>query len=114
MAHRVREDAFTTQVVDTAVIYGWQWVHWRPLRTSTGWATPYAGPLGSGWPDLTLIRPKDHRQIFAELKTDTGRLTQAQENMMWWLSEALVFPGSLVQVHVWRPRNFDDIVEALK
>jgi len=40
--------------------------------------------LGSepGWPDLTLIRRRDRRLIFAELKGDKGRLKPRQEAVL--------------------------------
>lgn len=60
----------------------------------------------SGWPDLALA--KAGRFILAELKTDRGRVTPAQAEWLWALYEAGV------EVYVWRPRDFDDIVAILQ
>jgi len=94
--------------------------------------------LGSepGWPDLTLIRRRDHRLIFAELKTEKGRLSERQEqvlellssiatNRAWWdddrsvahwnANRAVAFePSPLVEVWVWRPSDLPDIAEDLR
>jgi hypothetical protein len=105
---RITEEGFKGQVTYLAEILGWQWVHWRPLRTKHGWQTPYDGPLGKGWPDLQLIHKKSHRTIYAELKTEHGEVKPEQEAMLDWLSQALVFPGSLVYVGLWRPKDMDN------
>lgn len=63
-----------------------------------------------GFPDLTLVRGS--RLIFAELKGDTeyGRrgptLGQRQ-----WLAALEAVPN--VEVHLWRPQDFDRVVELL-
>jgi hypothetical protein len=105
---KIKEDSFKDQVTQLAELLGWEWVHWRPLRTKYGWSTPYDGPLGPGWPDLHLIRKKDHRQALVELKSQDGKLRPEQGTALIWLTEALVFPGSLVYVGVWYPSSFDD------
>ena len=113
MTLKLKEGSFKDQVTELAEMTGWQWVAWRPLRTLHGWSTPYDGPLGKGWPDLTIIRPRDHRQVFAELKSDSGRVEREQWAMLQWLTAALVFEGGLVHVHLWRPTDWKDIVECL-
>lgn len=93
------------QVVQLAEILGWSWVHFRPAQTARGWRTPVSGTLGKGWPDLVLA--KRGRVVFAELKSDAGRLDDAQTAVLDTLREA----GA--EVFVWRPRDWDGIVEAL-
>lgn len=67
----VPERDFQRQVCDLAELLGWTWCHWRPLRNGRGiWQVPVEGPLGKGWPDLTLVRARDRRLIFAELKRE--------------------------------------------
>jgi hypothetical protein len=76
----------------------------------------------AGFPDLVLLRPP--RLIFAELKTERGKLTRAQED---WL-EALAMVGSMpgesydrawrvavapVEPYVWRPADRPDIERIL-
>lgn len=93
--------------------------------------------LGSepGWPDLTLIRRRDRRLIFAELKAEKGRLSHRQEQVIDLLRciegdrvlcgngphqrgadglevrSACCWPW--VQVFVWRPSDLDKIREEL-
>lgn len=62
------------------------------------WKTPTQGT--SGFPDITLAR--DGRVIFAELKTQTGRTTEAQRA---WLAAV----GGIV----WRPEDWPAICALL-
>lgn len=76
----------------------------------------------SGWPDLTLIRRRDRRLIFAELKAEKGRLSHRQEQVLDLLqcleftagSEAAIARGfPTIQVFVWRPSDLDLVREVL-
>lgn len=112
------EMEFQRQVTDLATIFGWSWAHFRPAQTAKGWRTPVSGPLGKGFPDLILVRERDRRLIFAELKADKGRLTDEQAAVLSALGE-LEGPdrGPLetqVQVVVWRPVDFDAIERVLR
>lgn len=85
--------------------------------------------LGSeaGWPDLTLIRRRDRRLIFAELKAEKGKPSHRQEqvlDLLRCLETPLDFDqGDVVhpfrrrepsiQVVVWRPSDLDTIREEL-
>ena len=70
--------------------------------------------LGSepGWPDLTLIRRQDRRLVFAELKTEKGRLSSRQSEVLDLLN-LLATPFDLtakdhpcfLEVHIWRPSD---------
>lgn len=84
---------------------GYTWVHFRPARTEHGWRTPVSGPLGKGWPDLILVRGA--RIVAAELKSDSGKVAPEQEYVLGVLAAAGV------ETHVWRPKDWDSIVEAL-
>jgi Protein of unknown function (DUF5131)/VRR-NUC domain len=109
------EAEFTAQVIALARRLGWRVAHFRAARTDRGWRTPVQGD-GAGFPDLVLARPAGHltevglelrptpsRQIiFAELKTDTGRVSPEQQA---WLDAS----GGVV----WRPRDWNLIVDAL-
>jgi hypothetical protein len=90
-------------VVELATIYGWSWVHFRPARTERGWRTPVEGPLGKGWPDLVLIRERDGRIVFAELKREQGDDLSADQ---YFVLEYLRAAGQ--EVHVWRPSDFTE------
>ena len=102
------EQDFQQQVTDLAELYSWSWVHFRPAQTAKGWRTPVSGPLGKGWPDLILVRARDQRVIFAELKTDAGKATADQAATLAFLTE------SGAEAHLWRPRDFDAIQEVLR
>lgn len=107
MTLKVSEESFLGQVTTLAELLGWQWVHFRPAKTAHGWRTPVSGPLGKGWPDLVLTRPR--RLVFAELKSATGQTDTAQAYVLEALRRNLVppapFPGvhGPVCVHVWQP-----------
>jgi hypothetical protein len=93
--------------------------------------------LGSepGWPDLTLIRRRDRRLIFAELKSEKGQLSPRQAEVLDLLRlfatpvPALCGSGPhgrerpeprlaccppWIQVVVWRPRDLAEIGEVLR
>ena len=59
-----------------------------------------------GFPDLTIA--KKDRLIFAELKTEKGKLSQAQKD---WL-ELLASTGKC-EVFIWRPSSWPEIEEVL-
>jgi hypothetical protein len=89
------EKEFAQQVADLARILGWACYRvWLSVRSP------------AGFPDLTLVRPP--RLIFAELKSEKGRLSPAQEA---WLELLRQVPG--VEVHVWRPSDWPTILGVL-
>jgi hypothetical protein len=91
----IRESEFQSQIVDTAQKLRWLVYHTHDSRRSA-----------AGYPDLTLVR-RD-RLIFAEVKTEKGKTSPAQEI---WL-KALEDAGC--KVFVWKPSMFDKIIEVLK
>lgn len=114
------------QVIDLAKLTGWLVHHGRPARTGKctkcpgtgyvagricprckgsgqGWATPIQGD--KGFMDLVLIRD---RVVLAELKSAKGRLSPEQRT---WI-DAAVAAGA--EVYVWRPADWDHIVEVLR
>lgn len=102
------ERDFTDNVVKYARTRGWLVAHFRPARTADGgWKTPMQGH--KGFPDLVFARRG--RVIFAELKAHRGVVTADQKA---WL-EALAPPGKIadVDVYVWKPRDWQDIVKVL-
>lgn len=84
-----------------------------------------------GWPDVFLARARDRRILFAELKTDkpTSRLTPRQEQVIALLRTLESRPRQLlagiavpedvlaqlvtVEVYVWRPADWPEIVRVL-
>ena len=74
----------------------------------------------AGFPDLVMVHvpPESERGamprlIFAELKGPKGRLSHAQRGWLWALDHvAKVCP--VVEVYVWRPAEWDQIILVLK
>jgi len=102
------EAAFTRQVIEAANLFRWRAAHFRPAMNARGqWRTAVAGD-GKGWPDLFLLR--EDRIIVAELKTARTKPTVEQDG---WLDAFCEYGGRLT-VAVWRPEDWDEIVEALR
>lgn len=100
-----------------AATLGWDHVHFRPGMTEKGWRTPATGTLGAGWPDLVLVRARDKRLIFAELKREGQDLRPEQWQVMSILA-ALAgeyyigsHPGVRIDTAVWRPSDLRDPLE---
>lgn len=92
----VSERELQDWIVASARLLGWRVAHFRPAWTQRGWRT--AGSYDAqGWPDLVLVR---ERVVFAEVKTDRGRLRPEQEG---WLG-SLRHAGA--EVYVWRPEDW--------
>jgi len=90
-------------VVELAGYCGWKCLHVRrSLGRKRQWQTTTSI---AGWPDLLLWRPG--RIVAAELKSDTGRVTPEQDAVLASLEAAGV------EVHVWRPADFDAIAASL-
>lgn len=101
---KVSEAELQQTVIEMAQLLRWRVAHFRPAMTQTGrWITPVAAD-GKGFPDLVLVRD---RIIFAELKSERGRLTAEQTR---WLND---LGDAGVEVHVWRPSDLDEIEEVL-
>lgn len=95
------EATFTGWVLDLARLHGWMCCHFRPARTRAGWRTAVQGDPGA--PDVLLCRRGV--VIFAELKTNKGRLRPEQE---MWIANLGAFG------RVWRPRDADSILAELR
>lgn len=120
------EAQFQGQVVGLAAILGWESVHFRAAMTKHGWRTPGSGSMAKGWPDLTLVRERDRRLIFAELKADKGKPTPDQERVLLLLSglagdwfDPALLPESpaarmRIGVYLWHPKDFDQIERILR
>ena len=97
MSKGITEKEFESQVKELAVKwFGWYYYH------------PFLSKYSErGFPDLTLLRPP--RLIFAELKSEKGKLTESQARWLWELRKV---PG--VEVYIWRPRHIEHIAEVLR
>ena len=72
------------------------------------WLTPVQAD-GKGFPDLVLVRGK--RLIFAEVKAERGRGSPEQD--AWFTALRSAGRGEGQYVYIWRPSNWDEIVEVL-
>lgn len=108
LASAVSETDFLSTVVEYAQIRGWLVYHHIPGMNRRGrWGSHVQGHRG--FPDLVLAR--DGVVVFAELKTEKGRLSTVQEA---WLEE-LTQPASLWRhVFCWRPSDWPRIEEVLR
>jgi VRR-NUC domain len=105
------ERTFEKQVVDLAHMYGYRVAHFAAAMNARGnYRTPTRYDA-KGFPDLVLVRndfgDQPKRLIFAELKSDTGRLSKDQA---LWIDDL----ASTAEAYVWRPRDWDDIVDILR
>lgn len=92
----ITEKQFESQVKDLAKICGWKYYHtWRSFHSP------------AGFPDCCIVRGT--RLLFAELKSEKGKVSPAQQE---WL-DILKATGKC-EVYLWRPSQFDEIVEVLR
>lgn len=94
----ITEAVWQSHVLGYARQLGW------PLRYHTRFS------MGSkaGFPDLVFVRPP--RLILAELKSDTGKVTPAQEVWLATLARVTRPP----EVYLWRPSDRDAVLEILR
>lgn len=99
--HDASEKEFQTRVMRCAREHGWMVFHPAPSQVRPGvWRTD-----GSGFPDLVMAHVWKG-VVFAELKTEIGQLSEQQA--AW---ETNLAPW--VEYHVWRPTDWDTIVDRL-
>jgi hypothetical protein len=84
----VTEAAFQRTVVALFRLH-----QWRLWHNHIAWRSE------AGWPDLICVHPR-HGIRFLEIKTDTGKVTAAQEGWIFDLTRA----GA--RCHVLRPADF--------
>jgi hypothetical protein len=90
----VDERTFAAQVTDLARLLSWRRYHtYRSTRSEPG------------WPDEALLR---ERLILLELKTEKGKLSDAQRS---WLTDLL---AAGVEAYVARPSDLDTLAAILK
>ena len=87
----IAERDFQQSVIDLAHVYGFAVYHTHDSRRSV-----------PGFPDLVIVG--GGRCLFAELKTERGRLSAAQKVWVAALEEC-----AGVESYVWRPSDWDEI-----
>lgn len=98
----ITEKDWQARVIAIAESFGWTW-----------YAAPRAGirsngsvrQVPAGWPDLCLARGP--RLVFVELKRETGKTTEAQDE---WLRK---LAATSAETYVWRPSDLDDVIATL-
>lgn len=94
-AARLTERQLSDAVRDLAIRLGWACYHTFDSRRSQ-----------AGFPDWVLVRGS--RLLFIELKSEKGRVSDAQAN---WLLALSLTPA---EVHVWKPADwFSGNIEAV-
>ena len=94
--NNITEKQFEQQIHDLARRLGYKYYH--------TYRSKFSEP---GYPDCTLL--KNGRLIFAELKSEKGTPTDAQEE---WLESLRRVPG--VEVYLWKPGDWPTIVRILQ
>ena len=84
-----------SRTVETAKLGGWLIYHTHDSRRNQ-----------AGFPDLVMVR--SGRVIFAELKTEKGRIGPAQQV---WRDE--VMKADAVETYLWRPSDSESMEKAL-
>lgn len=88
------EKQWLSQVTELAELLGWKWYHtWTSIHSPRG------------WPDLALVR---ERLILAELKSEKGKLSDAQ---VFWLAK---LHEAHVECYCWKPSQFDEVMRILR
>ena len=86
------EKTFQAWLVELAEAHGWLVYHTYDSRRSE-----------PGFPDLCMVRGR--RVVFAELKSQKGRVSTPQQN---WIA---ALGATAVEVYLWRPSD-RDLIEA--
>lgn len=90
----ISEKNFEQLVKEVARVNNWLYYHtYRSIHSVPG------------FPDCVFVRGK--RTVYAELKTEKGKVTPSQQQ---WL-DALADAGN--EVYLWRPSDFEEICEVL-
>ena len=106
----ITEAEWQRTVIAYAKARGWRVAHFP--RSYVGGKPMTAVTVdGAGWPDLTMVR--DGRIVFAELKTEQGRVSPEQTTWISDLMRVQARSGGL-SVVIWRPSDQDEMEEVLK
>ena len=93
------EATWQEQLLDLAHLLGWKHLHVRrTIGRGKKWVT---ATNVIGWPDLSLWSERQQRIIFVELKSETGKPTPEQIEVLASLGKA----GQ--EVYLWRPSDLE-------
>lgn len=106
----MNEAELQSAVIDLAHLLKWRVAHFRPAMNAKGeWRTAVAAD-GKGFPDLVLVRRGE--LIFAELKSESGKLSPEQVEWMEDLRYVAEGSGGMeglshaVAAFVWKPEDW--------
>jgi hypothetical protein len=107
----MKESDLQNTVIEYAQLRGWKVAHFRSVRVQRKDGTVYyQTPVqadGEGYPDMCMAR--GNRLVFAELKSDNGIISPAQDAWLKALAET-----EKCEVYTWKPCDFEqEIVEVL-
>ena len=92
------EKEFQRKVLFLLKINGWQTHHtFRSTEVNP-----------KGFPDILAWKPSLGRMLFAELKSNTGRLTSEQKEVIAGLAQI-----STIETYVWYPKDWELIHEII-
>ena len=103
LARAMSEAQLQQAAIEAAKMHGYLVTHFRPGQSSSGkWTTPIQGD--AGFFDLALARPgKPGRLLCVELKSQKGRINEAQQR--WF--DALTYAPP-VETYLWTPSQWLD------
>ncbi|GAH34197.1 unnamed protein product [marine sediment metagenome] len=104
----ITEKQFEAQVKDLAKLFGWKYYHtWQSIHSP------------AGFPDVVMVRPP--RLIFAELKSEEGKVSLGQQEWLEILKQCqkLILLNHtqtlmLPEVYLWRPSQIEEIAGILR
>lgn len=99
----ISEASFLQQIKSLAFMYGWVVHHSQPSMTRTG---RYITTGSTGFPDIVMVH-QERGLIFAELKTEKGKTSKAQD---LWLRSL----NPHAECYLWRPSDLDFISQRLR
>jgi len=95
----VTEAEWQQQVIDLAHVLGYRHMH---VRRSIGKGNRWVTATNVvGWPDLVLWSERQQRLLCVELKSETGKLSDEQDEVLASLAAAGV------ECFVWRPSDLE-------
>jgi len=104
---RPSEKEFQAAVIQYAEHLGWQVAHFNDSRRQIAPGVHVGDRQAAGFPDLVLVR--NGRLIFAELKSDTGRVRPGQQRWLTALGRVEDAAPGVVLVGVWTPASWPSI-----
>lgn len=113
--HTISETKFLARVVQLARLNGFRIPRENPLEEPLDliyhpWNSQRSTP---GYPDLTLVHPERLVIIFAELKSESGRVKPEQKLWKEVLQRVEDASGGRVLYRLWRPSDWPEIVRDL-